>query len=91
MLKPFRTTADLGLQIRAIRIAAGLTQVDAAALCGVSGPFINNLERGKPTAQVGKVLDVCHGLGIQLVAELPHAIDDLSEVPARKPRRKSIP
>lgn len=56
-------------------MAAGLTQADAAALCGVSAPFLNNLERGKETARIGLVLVVCQGLGIDLVARLPQPID----------------
>ena len=80
------TSSELGAVIRAVRISSDLTQADAAALCGVSGPFLNGLERGKPTAQIGKVLAVCHGLGIRLVAELPEPLPDLSRVPRRRPR-----
>jgi HTH-type transcriptional regulator/antitoxin HipB len=80
------SSADLGRVVRAVRVASGLTQADAAALCGVSAPFLNGLERGKPTAQVGLVLAVCRGLGIGLVAGLPDPLD-LSSVPRRAPVR----
>jgi len=80
------SSAELGAVIRGIRIAAGLTQADAAALCGVSAPFLNGLERGKPTARLELVLAVCCGLGITLVAELPEPTD-LSSIPRRRPRR----
>lgn len=64
---PFRQTdsaQDLGDTIRAVRVAAGLRQADAAQLCGVSIPFLNELERGKATARLDGVLKVCRGLGI---------------------------
>ncbi|MFZ9735302.1 MAG: helix-turn-helix domain-containing protein [Burkholderiaceae bacterium] len=41
---------ELGEILRAIRKESGLTQRDAAALCNVSLPFLNELEQGKPTA-----------------------------------------
>ena len=57
---------DLGDCIRAVRVAAGLPQDEAAELCGVSVPFLNRLERGKPSVQLDSVLKVCQGLGIGL-------------------------
>jgi transcriptional regulator with XRE-family HTH domain len=84
---PVDTTRTLGAVIRTVRIAADLTQADAAALCGVSAPFLNGLERGKPTAQVGLILAVCQGLGISLAATTPIPVD-LSNAPRRKPGRR---
>lgn len=66
-----RTVAELGRAIREVRKESGLTQRDAAALCNVSLPFLNGLERGKPTAQIGKVLAVCARFGIEISLELP--------------------
>ena len=57
---------DIGNAIRARRKSQGLTQADAAALCGVGDRFLSELERGKQTAQVGKVLRIVHGLGLTL-------------------------
>jgi transcriptional regulator with XRE-family HTH domain len=65
------SVAELGAIIRAVRKECGLTQRDAAALCNVSSPFLNGLERGKPTAQIGKVLSVCSRFGIQARLRLP--------------------
>ncbi len=62
---------DLGKCIRRARKGAGLTQTDAAGLCGVSVPFFNAVENGKGTAQIDKVLHVCDQLGIQIVAHEP--------------------
>ncbi|MBI3902480.1 MAG: helix-turn-helix domain-containing protein [Nitrosomonadales bacterium] len=63
--------AELGKILRLVRKESGLTQRDAAALCNVSLPFLNGLERGKPTAQVGKVLSVCNRFGIEVRLRLP--------------------
>lgn len=63
--------AELGKILRLVRKESGLTQRDAAALCNVSLPFLNGLEQGKPTAQVGKVLSVCNRLGIEVRLRLP--------------------
>lgn len=63
--------AELGKILRLVRKESGLTQRDAAALCNVSLPFLNGLEQGKPTAQVGKVLSVCNRFGIEVRLKLP--------------------
>lgn len=62
---------ELGRYICRVRKAAGLTQVDAASLCGVSIPFFNAVENGKGSAQADKVLHVCHQLGVKVMIELP--------------------
>ncbi|MBK7562765.1 MAG: helix-turn-helix transcriptional regulator [Propionivibrio sp.] len=65
------SVVELGEIVRAVRKESGLTQRDAAALCNVSLPFLNGLEQGKPTAQIGKVLSVCHRFGIEVRLQLP--------------------
>jgi transcriptional regulator with XRE-family HTH domain len=77
---------QLGRVVRSVRVQAGLTQADAAALCGVSAPFLNALERGKPTARLAGVLAVCRGLGIQISAETHLSAEELENAPARKRR-----
>lgn len=57
---------DMGNAIQAKRKEDGLTQFDAAALCGVGTRFLGELERGKETAQIGKILRIVHGLGLEL-------------------------
>lgn len=77
--------------IRAVRVAAGLRQADAAALCGVSERFLNDLENGKPSAQLEQVLRVCKGLGItlELIPPMPIATDaPVSMKRGRKAARK---
>lgn len=60
------TVAQLGQLIREKRKNAGALQADAASLAGVGARFLSDLERGKETAQVGKVLRVLHRLGLEL-------------------------
>jgi transcriptional regulator with XRE-family HTH domain len=87
-MESVRDTRQLGRLIRAVRIHAGLTQADAAALCGVSAPFLNGIERGKPTAQVGGIFAVCRGLGIGICLDPPVPIEELKATPSRKPRSR---
>ena len=65
------SVTELGKILRAVRKESGLTQRNAAALCNVSLPFLNGLEQGKSTAQIGKVLAVCRRFGIDLKLKLP--------------------
>lgn len=59
--------ADIGTAVRDRRHAAGLTQEDAAHLCGVSVPFMNQLERGsRPGLSITRVIQVCAQLGLGL-------------------------
>lgn len=60
------SSKDIGNVIRARRKADGLTQADAAALCGVGARFLGELERGKETAQIGKVIRIVCGMGLEL-------------------------
>jgi len=55
---------NLGGAVRAKRKADGLTQAKAAALCGVGVRFLSDLENGKSTVELGKVLNVLAGLGL---------------------------
>ena len=57
---------DLGRYIRAQRKAQDITQADFAALCGVGNRFISELENGKPTMELGKVLHVLKSLGLEI-------------------------
>lgn len=57
---------DIGNILRATRKAQGATQSEFAALCGVGVRFISELENGKSTAELGKVLAVIQCLGLKL-------------------------
>ncbi|MEM6675919.1 MAG: helix-turn-helix transcriptional regulator [Planctomycetota bacterium] len=66
MTTPIPDTGALGALIRAERQAQGLRQPDLAAAAGTSVRFIVEVERGKPTARIGKVFDVLRQLGLEL-------------------------
>jgi HTH-type transcriptional regulator / antitoxin HipB len=60
---------QFGMAIRQARKRAALTQAEAAALCGVSTPFLSHLENGKATIQLDKALHVATQLGLRLVIQ----------------------
>lgn len=57
---------DLGRCVRAQRKSQNATQAEFAALCGVGPRFISELENGKPTMELGKVLKVLKCLGLEI-------------------------
>lgn len=61
-----RSAADLGTVVRGKRKADGLTLMEASGLCNVNYRFLSNLENGKPTVRLDKVLQVLSGLGLEL-------------------------
>lgn len=71
---PIAMPADIGVILRMLRKETGLTQRDAAGLCNVSLPFLNRVEQGKRTAQIGKVLEVCQRFGVELILRLPDEV-----------------
>jgi transcriptional regulator with XRE-family HTH domain len=58
------TPADVGVWVRHVRKNHDLTLSEAAALCGVGIRFLMELEHGKSTASLGKVLQVLFRMGI---------------------------
>jgi HTH-type transcriptional regulator / antitoxin HipB len=64
-------TQQIGVAIRARRKLAKLTQRELALSSGVGLRFLIELEKGKTTCQVGKVLTVLRTLGISLQLEIP--------------------
>lgn len=69
-MKRIGTSNDIGTLVRSRRKELGLTQKDAAGLCGVGNRFWSELENGKETLQLGKVLSILSRLGIDLTAEV---------------------
>ncbi|QTF91754.1 helix-turn-helix transcriptional regulator [Halomonas sp. BM-2019] len=62
-----RHSEDLGKLVRQQRTEQGLLQIDLAGLAGTGNRFIVDLERGKPTLQLQKVLDVLDLMGLEVV------------------------
>ena len=57
---------NIGSYVRIKRNELGMTQPQLADVCGTGIRFISDLENGKPTMQIGKVLDTLHVLGLDL-------------------------
>lgn len=60
--------SDLGLLVRRARETHHLSQQSFADLAGVGRRFLSELENGKPTLELGKVLKVARTAGISLFA-----------------------
>lgn len=61
-----RSSEDLGLVVATARKGRGYSQQRFADLAGVGRRFVSELESGKPTAEIGKVLQVLTALGIDM-------------------------
>ncbi len=55
---------QLGALIRQVRKGQEITQEDLSSLVGVGPRLIGEIERGKPTAEIGKVFQLLAGLGL---------------------------
>ena len=67
------TSVEIGKAVRSARKAQGLRQDDLAGLAGVGTRFVIEVERGKETAQLGRVLHLLAVLGCDLTIGLPGA------------------
>ncbi len=66
MKNPVHSVSDIGAAVRNKRRDDGLTLADAAGLCNVNYRFLSDLENGKPTVRLDKVLQVLAALGLEL-------------------------
>ncbi|KTD60036.1 helix-turn-helix domain-containing protein [Legionella shakespearei] len=66
---PHQQIVILGQAIERERKRRRLTQTQLAELSNTSINFVSQIERGKKTAQIGKIIDVLQILGLQLVIE----------------------
>ena len=60
----------LGVLVRAHREAAGLRLEDLAGAAGVGIRFVHDLEKGKPSCQLGRSLAVAASLGLDPISLL---------------------
>lgn len=63
------SSVSLGALIRQQRKLLKLTQADLAGIGNTGNRFIVDLENGKPTVQLQKVLDVMDLLGLDMVVQ----------------------
>lgn len=60
------TVEEVGKLIQRTRKAQGVSQMMLAGLSGTGVRFISDLENGKPTIQLQKILQVLNALGLGL-------------------------
>lgn len=66
---PVGSPEALGELVRRCRKAQGLTQAELAGASGLGLRFVGEVERGKATCEVGKVLHLLAMLGLRLEAQ----------------------
>jgi HTH-type transcriptional regulator/antitoxin HipB len=65
-MKQITDAKSLGALIKQVRKSQDLTQEQLAAACGLGRRFVVELERGKPTSHIGKIMQVLSALGLTL-------------------------
>lgn len=89
MQMPVPSPTELGLMIRSVRRASGVRIDDLAATAGLSKQFVQDVEYGKPTVQLGLVLKLLAELGMPLSVDIPQAAAlELTEVRQRAEAKK---
>ena len=68
---PVDSVTTLGHLIRQSRKSQGVRMDDIA---GVSHVFVRDVERGKPTAEIGRVLHLLSELGIRMHVDVPSEV-----------------
>lgn len=92
---PITSPQELGLLLRATRKQQDLRMDDLAGTAGVGPVFVREVERGKATVQLGKVMQLLAELGVALHADVPADVGPVFEalkksgVKPLKPRRSS--
>ncbi len=68
---PFRvySPASLGDAIRHYRTAAGLTQAQLAEMTGLQRSYLSELESGKETEQIKRILRLLRQLGVRMTLD----------------------
>lgn len=64
-----RTAARLGRLVARNRRRHGLSQEELAALVGIDRQYLSELERGKVTRHLARLIDVLDAIGLELTAE----------------------
>jgi transcriptional regulator with XRE-family HTH domain len=74
MLISIKSPDQLGLLIRAVRKHQKIRMDDIAGSAGVGPVFVREVERGKETVQLGRVMQILAELGIELRADVPDEV-----------------
>lgn len=85
-----RSAKEIGARLRAARRALGWSLRVAAARLGLSLRFLNEIERGKATARLDKVMHALEGLGLDIKVVERRASGMREQVKAQKPLLRTI-
>jgi HTH-type transcriptional regulator / antitoxin HipB len=87
------TTQALAAALRGRRVALGWSQADIAAAAGVSRKFVSEVEAGKETVELGKVLSLADAIGLDITISLAVGEDpDVLRLESpSSPARRSVP
>lgn len=71
VLEPSRIdhSAALGKLIRSFRLSQRFTLERVSGMTNIGMRFLSELERGKETAQLGKVLQIINQLGLEMIIQ----------------------
>ncbi len=88
------SVAELGLAVRAVRRTSDVRLDDFAATAGVSKQFASDVERGKPSVQLGLALKLLSELGIPIMLDIPSSAEselaNLRLKGVRPPRARTV-
>jgi len=73
----FKNSKTLGVAVEQVRRRQGATQIQLAQMANVGVRFVRDLEDGKETVQMNKVMKVLAVLGIELAYDLPPGSKDI--------------
>ena len=71
MKKELRSCAEIGLLVRDLRKSQKVTQTQLAGMANTGTRFISDLENGKETCHIGKILRVLSALGVGMYIYSP--------------------
>ena len=71
-------TKQIGQIAKLVRKHQGLDQATSASLSGNGTTFTSEFENGKPTVEIGRVLNVLDALGITVTLDIPMQTEMLS-------------
>jgi HTH-type transcriptional regulator / antitoxin HipB len=72
------SATQLGSLLRQARKKQGISQEDLSALAGIGPRLIGEIEHGKSTAEIGKVLQFLASLGLEVIVR-PRTTRDWQE------------
>jgi len=76
---------ELAARLKATRKSQGLSQSEAAAVCGVSVSFVRDAESAPQSCSLGLLIKLITGLGLSM------AVDGLAEIDEPKPAHAKAP